>query len=121
MVSVIDTVASSPNIPAKVKGEQFLEYWRTQMEKDPHIREMFEIMSEEEIRQMQGIPDMDGQGVDADGNAMPPPDQAPQEIQTVPNKGEQQQGQPEAPQPQQVQQQPKVETKQEEIIRNSFQ
>jgi len=118
MVSVIDTVASSPNIPAKVKGEQFLEYWRTQMEKDPHIREMFEIMSEEEIRQMQGIPDMDGQGVDADGNAMPPPDQAPQEIQTVPAK---QQQQAEAPQPQPVQQQPKVETKQEEIIRNSFQ
>lgn len=118
MVSVIDTVASSPNIPAKVKGEQFLEYWQTQMEKDPHIRNMFEIMSEEEIRQMQGIPDMDGQGVDADGNTMPPPDKAPQEIQTVPNKGEQQ---AEAPQPQPVQQQPKVETKQEEIIRNSFQ
>ena len=119
MVSVIDTVASSPNIPAKVKGEQFLEYWQTQMEKDPHIRNMFEIMSEEEIRQMQGIPDTDGQQADADGNAMPPPDQAPQEIQTVPNKGEQQQA--EAPQPQPVQQQPKVETKQEEIIRNSFQ
>ncbi len=119
MVSVIDTVASSPNIPAKVKGEQFLEYWRTQMEKDPHIRNMFEIMSEEEIRQMQGIPDMDGQGADADGNAMPPPDQAPQEIQTVPNKGEQQQAK--SPQLQPVQQQPKVETKQEEIIRNSFQ
>ena len=117
MVSVIDTVASSPNIPAKVKGEQFLEYWRTQMEKDPHIREMFEIMSEEEIRQMQGIPNPED-----DGNAMPPPDEAPQEVQTVPVKGEQQQEQVEVPQQQVQQQVPQQNmSKQEEVIRNSFQ
>ena len=121
MVSVIDTVASSPNIPAKVKGEQFLEYWRTQMEKDPHIREMFEIMSEEEIRQMQGIPDPNSQ-VDADGNALPPPDEVPQEIQTVPAKGEQPQEQAEVPQQQVQQQVPQQNiSKQEEVIRNSFQ
>ena len=118
MVGVIDTVASSPNIPAKVKGEQFLEYWRTQMEKDPHIREMFEIMSDEEIKQMQGIPNPED-----DGNAMPPPDEAPQEIQTIPVKGDQQQKQAEAPQQQQVQQQVPQQnvSKQEEVIRNSFQ
>lgn len=117
MVSVIDTVASSPNIPAKVKGEQFLEYWRTQMEKDPHIREMFEIMSEEEIRQMQGIPNPED-----DGNTMPPPDKAPQEVQTVPVKGGQQQEQVEVPQQQVQQQVPQQNmSKQEEVIRNSFQ
>ena len=118
MVGVIDTIGSSPNIPAKVKGEQFLEYWRTQMEKDPHIREMFEIMSEEEIRQMRGIPNPED-----DGNATPPPDEAPQEIQTVPVKGEQQQEQVEVPQQQQVQQQVPQQnmSKQEEVIRNSFQ
>ena len=117
MVSVIDTVASSPNIPAKVKGEQFLEYWRTQMEKDPHIREMFEIMSEEEIRQMQGIPNPED-----DGNALPPPDEAPQEVQTVPVKGEQPQEQVEVPQQQVQQQVPQQNmSKQEEVIRNSFQ
>ena len=49
MVGVIDTIASSPNIPAKVKGDQFLEYWKTQMEKDPHIRNMFDTFRKQNV------------------------------------------------------------------------
>lgn len=111
MVSVIDTIASSPNIPAKVKGDQFLEYWRTQMEKDPHIRNMFEIMSEEEIQQMYGIPN------DVPANAGGGQEQPPQEIQTQPApKGEEVQVQ-QAPQ----QAQPQVDSKQEQVIKSTFQ
>lgn len=54
MVEVIDTIASSPNIPVKVKGKFFLNWWQTQMEKNPEIRDMFELMSEEEMEKFYG-------------------------------------------------------------------
>lgn len=57
MVGVIDTIAGSANIHVKAVGEQFLEYWKAQMEKDPHIRNIFELMTEEEIAQRQGFGD----------------------------------------------------------------
>ena len=114
MVGVIDTIASSPNIPAKVNGDQFIEYWKTQMEKDPHIRNMFDPLSEEEMKRLYG-PDMTpGTGDEVQEN--------PEEGQTQPKEQE------EAPKEEEKQKtevkeepQPKVETKQEEIIRNSFQ
>ena len=107
MVGVIDTIASSPNIPAKVNGDQFLEYWKTQMEKDPHIRNIFEIMTEEEMQQLYG-PDMEpGTGDEGQQGV-----EQPQEKKT-PAKEEETEVQEEP--------QPKVDTKQEEIIRNSFQ
>lgn len=115
MVNVIDTIASSPNIPAKVNGDQFLEYWKTQMEKDPHIRNIFDILSEEEMKRLYG-PDMTpGTGDETGG--------APEEGQTQPKQQE------EAPKGEGEKQevevkeepQPRIDTKQEEIIRNSFQ
>ena len=57
MVSVIDTIAASSNIPAKVVGEEFIEYWKVQMEKDPHIRNILEVMTPEEMKEAYG-PDM---------------------------------------------------------------
>ena len=62
MLNVIETIGASANIPAKVKGEEFIEYWKTQMEKDPHMREMFELMTEEERKQMYGPDGMPGTG-----------------------------------------------------------
>ena len=114
MVNVIDTIASSPNIPAKVNGDQFLEYWKVQMEKDPHIRNIFDILSEEEMKRLYG-PDMTpGTGDETGGT--------PEEGQTQPKKQE------EAPKEEEKQEtevkeepQPRVDTKQEEVIRNSFQ
>ena len=116
MVSVIDTIASSPNIPAKVKGDQFLEYWRTQMEKDPHIRNMFDIMTEEELRQMQGIPaDTPAGGGQGQG-------EAPTEIQTQPVQQEEEgEGNQQAEQAQSKQAQPQVDSKQEQVIKTTFQ
>ena len=116
MVSVIDTIASSPNIPAKVKGDQFLEYWRTQMEKDPHIRNMFDIMTEEELRQMQGIPaDIPAGGGQGQG-------EAPTEIQTQPVQQEEEgEGNQQAEQVQPKQAQPQVDSKQEQVIKTTFQ
>ena len=123
MVSVIDTIASSPNIPVKVIGEEFLEYWRTQMEKDPHIRSLFEMLSEEERQRMFG-PDMvpntgdEGEGgVDQEGSASQGGEQPPEEIQTQPAPKEEEV----EVQKNQINPNDSVSTKQEQVIRNSFQ
>ena len=116
MVGVIDTIAASPNIPAKVKGEEFLEYWKTQMEKDPHIRNIFEILSEEEMQKLYG-PDMTpGTGDEGDG--------APEEQGQPKAKQQEQAPQGEEEQKTVVKEEPVEEepdTKQEQVIRNSFQ
>lgn len=106
MVGVIDTIASSPNIRVKVNDDQFMEYWQTQMEKDPHIRNMFELMTEEEIQNMYANPE--GDATAPAGNQ----EQPPQEIQTQPAPKEEQQVQ---------QAQPHVDSQQEEVIKNTFQ
>ena len=121
MVNVIDTIAGSPSIPAKIKGENFLKYWYTQMEKDPFLRSVFEMMTEEEMQAQYG-PDMEPSTGDEGGNS-----EAEGEEQQVQPKQQKQ----EAPQKQPQQQQQEVEqvvkqpqeagTKEEEIIRNSFQ
>ena len=77
LVQVVEQIAGSPNIPAKVKGKTFLEYWRTKMEKDPYIRDVFEEIPEEEMQQMYGDPLMTGiegeQGSQVtQGNGIPP-------------------------------------------------
>ncbi len=118
MVSVIDTISGSPNIPVKVKGEEFLNYWKVQMEKDPHIRNIFEMMSEEEMQQLygsDGIPKTgDEGGMEQQGGEQAPPQQPqqPEEEKQV-QKTEVEEA-PEAPAEQ-------ATTKQEEIIRNNFQ
>ena len=119
MVGVIDTIASSPNIPAKVKGEEFLEYWKSQMEKDPHIRNIFEILSEEEMQRLYG-PDMtpgtgdEGDEEDTEEKPVKQQEQPPQEVQTKPSKEEE-------VEVNKVRPNDNVSTEQEQVIRNSFQ
>ena len=114
MVGVIDTIASSPNIPAKVNGDEFLEYWKTQMEKDPHIRNIFETMTEEEVQKLYGPDRIPGTGDEP---------KAEEQQEEVPAKGEETHQKEEEKQETEVKEepQPRVDTKQEEIIRNSFQ
>lgn len=116
MLNVIDTVAASPNIPAKVKSDQFFQYWYAQMEKDPHLRDILEPMSEEEMQQQYG-PDMTpntGDENQADGG---------EEQQSQQEKGEKSQEQPQPKQQVEQIQKPNAEgvSQEEEIIRNSFQ
>ena len=116
MVSVIDTVAASPNIPAKVNGDEFLEYWKAQMEKDPHIRNIFEILSEEEMQKLYG-PDMTpGTGDEGEGAAENQGGEAPKQQEQAP-QGEEEQKTVVKEEPTEVE----PNTKQEQVIRNSFQ
>lgn len=114
MVAVIDTVASSANIPAKVNGDKFINYWKTQMEKDPNIRDLFEEMTPEEMEKLYGADGIPGTGdeqvqgvidkneiLSQEDNKEEP--QEEQEVEVLPNKTEN-----------------LNDTKQEEIIRNSF-
>jgi hypothetical protein len=116
MVGVIDSVAASPNIPAKVNGEEFLEYWRTQMEKDPHIRNIFTPLSDKEMQKLY-VPDMTpGTGDEGEG--------APEEQGQPQPKQQEQAPQGEEEQKTVVKEEPVEEepdTRQEQIIRNSFQ
>ena len=119
MVGVIDSIAASPNIPVKVKSENFLEFWRAEMEKNPHIRDMFEMMSEEERARLYGAdltPNTgdEGEGVEQEG-AQQQADEPPQEVQTKPAPKE------EEVKVEKVQPNDNVETKQEQVIRNTFQ
>ena len=116
MIGVIDNVAASPSIPAKVKGDQFLQYWRTELEKNPYLRDIFEEMTEEEMLGQQEQP--------AEGG---------EEQQAEQPKGEEKEAKKPEPQEEPPVEQPKQEveqvikqpqeagTKEEEILRNSFQ
>ena len=120
MVNVVDSIASSPNIPAKINGNNFLQYWRTQMEKDPFLRNIFEPMTEEEMRAQYG-PDMEpntGDEGDVEQEGQEQQKQPQQQKQEQPTKKQQ----PQQQEVEQVIKQPQeVGTKEEEIIRNSFQ
>ena len=124
MVQVIDTIAQSPHIPAKVNGDQFLEYWQSQMEKDPHIRNIFELMSPEEMERFygpDGIPNTGDETLknDQQGNQEEQPQQRQGEEEMSPEQLEQlqqMQGSEKTPQTS-----PEQNTKDEEEIRNSFQ
>jgi len=48
LVNVIETIASSPNIPMKVRGEQMLEVWKKELYRNPTIANVFELMTPEE-------------------------------------------------------------------------
>lgn len=60
LLSVIDNVAGSPNLPIKVRGEQFIEMWEEQLRNNPHVRDMLEIMTPEEIQQQREDNDLNG-------------------------------------------------------------
>ena len=55
MLGVIEEIASSVNIPVKVRGDMIIEYWKRQMYKDVYLRDCIELMTPEEQKQMQLI------------------------------------------------------------------
>ena len=113
MVQVIDSVSGSPNIPAKVNGQQFLQYWTTEFEKNPFLRSILEPMTEEEMRAQFGD-DMRPNTGDEGGN--------PEAEGGQPEgKGKEQPQQPKQEVEQVVKQNPEGMSKEEEVIRNSFQ
>lgn len=120
MVNVIDGIASSPNIPAKVVGENFLKYWYTQMEKDPFLRSVFKLMTEDEMKAQYG-PD-DGSGEEA------PTENQEQEVEQSKESNDSEKSKSFEETPQQKQEVEQIQrpdqegsTKEEEIIRNTFQ
>ena len=91
MLNVIDTIAGSANIPAKVKGEEFIEYWKAQMEKDPHMRNMFEMMTEEEMRMkfgQDGMPGTGDEGMNAQGSEGQEQQLSPEEAEAMQRQAE---------------------------------
>ena len=117
-VNLIDGIAASPNIPAKVKGEQFLQYWYAELEKNPFLRSIFEPMTEEEMKKMygqDGEPGTGDEGQEVEGGEQPV--EKPQKVEK--------QEEPQPQQKQEVEQEVKEPeedaTKEEEIIRSTFQ
>jgi hypothetical protein len=49
LLSVIDNVAGSPNLPIKVNGDKFIKMWEEQLRNNPHVRDMFSSMNAEEV------------------------------------------------------------------------
>ena len=117
MIGVIDNVAASPSIPVKVKGDNFLQYWYTEMEKNPFLRDIFDKYTEEELKAQNGETDEEG-SEGGQGNAEQPVE-APTKEQPVKKVVK------EEPQKQEVEQVVKPDQKgvsqEEEVIRNTFQ
>lgn len=116
MVSVIDSIAASPNIPAVVQGENFLKYWYTQMEKDPSLRNMFRLMTPEEMQMKYGPDEEPGTG--DEGEAEGATGEEARNNQQKEAKQPQQKQEVEQVEKQPVQQ---ADTQEEEVIRNTFQ
>lgn len=116
MVNIIDNISGSPNIPVKVKGDQFLQYWYTQFEKNPFLRDIMEPMTEEEMKAQYG-PDMEP---DTGDEVESPKEEGQKQGEEQPEgKGEQPQQKQESEQI--IKQKPDGVSKEEEVIRNSFQ
>lgn len=117
MVQVIDSVASTPSIPAKVKGEQFLQYWYAEFEKNPFLRNVFEPMTEEEMKAQYG-PDMEPNTGD-EGQPQEGGQQGAQQEEEKKAEGQPKQAKQQTEQI--IKQNPEGMSKEEEVIRNSFQ
>jgi len=120
-VNLIDGIAASPNIPAKVNGDNFLQYWYVELEKNPFLRSIFEKMTPEEMKAQYG-PDMEPNTGDEAKGAEEGGEQPPEQ----PQKGEKEEvKEPAEAEKQEVEQIQKPDkegvTKEEEIIRNTFQ
>lgn len=126
MVTVINTIASSADIPAKVNGAEFLEYWRAQMSKDPHMRNVFDIMTEEEMQRFygpDGMPNTGDETLNRNGGEQSE-EQGEQETE-VKNNGEEEvktktKEVEEAPVEKTQQTPPEQDSQAEEAIRNMF-
>ena len=91
MLNVIETIAGSANIPAKVRGEEFIEYWKAQMEKDPHMRNMFEMMTEEEMQMkfgQDGMPGTGDEGMNPEGGEAEGQQISPEEAEAMQRQAE---------------------------------
>ena len=51
LLAVIDNVAGSPHLPIKVRPEKFIRMWQEQLRNNPHIRDMFDLMTAAEHEQ----------------------------------------------------------------------
>ena len=68
LLAVIDSIAGSPNIPIKVAPEQFVDMWHDQMRNNPPVRDMFKLMTPEEVDQLRADNGMD---IANSGNKLP--------------------------------------------------
>ena len=119
MVSVLDTIAASQNIPAKIVGKEFIEYWKAQMEKDPHIRNVIEEMTEEEMQQQygpDGMPNTGDENVEDKTEVKSEVEENPGNEQNVEEPEEKVEVKSEA-KPRKT---PTVDSREEEEIRNNF-
>ena len=82
MLSVVESIASSAVIPVKVKGELLVDYWKSQMHKDVHLRDVIEMMSPEEQRKLELM--MTGQSM-TDGGEVEEPEE---EVEIPTDEGE---------------------------------
>ena len=126
MLNVIETIAGSANIPAKVKGEEFIEYWRAQMEKDPHMRSMFEMMTEEEMRMKfgpDGMPGTGDEGQQPGGEGAEEQQVSPEEAEAMQRQAEEEGKKEGRKQMRNVaeQQPPTPDTEQEQTVKQLFQ
>lgn len=62
LLSVIDSVAGSPNVQVKVNTDLFLDMWRDQFRSNPSVRDIFDRQTAEDIKVQRGdldLPDTD--------------------------------------------------------------
>ena len=62
LLNVVDSVAGSPNIQAKVATQMFLDMWRDQFRSNPSVRDIFDRQTAEDIKVQRGdldLPDTD--------------------------------------------------------------
>ena len=59
ILSVVDNVAGSPNLPIKVNGENFIKMWEEELRNNPHIRDIFSYMTPAEQQQQRRDNDLD--------------------------------------------------------------
>ena len=112
MVNIIDNISGSPNIPVKVKGDQFLQYWYTQFEKNPFLRDIMEPMTEEEMQQQYG-PEQEVEQEQPKGEGQPQQENS--------KETQKENSQPQQQTEQIIKQKPDGVSKEEEVIRNNFQ
>jgi hypothetical protein len=118
-LNLVDDIASSPNVPVKVKGDNFLQYWHAELEKNPFLRDIFEKMTPEEMRAQFGPDETPNTGDEAQGA-----EEGGKQPAEQPQKGEKQEEAPQQKQEvEQVVKQPQEagDTKEEEVIRSTFQ
>lgn len=117
-VNLIDGIAASPNIPVTVKGDNFLQYWYAELEKNPFLRSIFEKMTPEQMRAQYGPDETPNTGDEAQGA-----EEGGEQPAEQPQKGEKEEAPQQKQEVEQVVKEPQEagDTKEEEIIRSTFQ